>query len=287
MNKVMKIILQCSKGHIFVAAGLLAGIWTAASALGNQFDPGLLLTFCAVAGLYFLFTRHEEKESNDSTLKPVTAWLLLGYVVLYLVAIFFIHLLAASIVLWLVQFTIPLIIIKIRKQPLSSIGFSFKAIFKKAWIWLLACAGMTPFFVFAVRDSEMILPMISTGTFFIYLPLSVLSMLAMVTFCEEFFFRGAVLFAGLPIFRQPAWAVAISAILFAAYHLPMRYFNERSPFFQDLKGALGTVFSEHLIMGALLAFVVIRTRNVWHAIWIHAFFNGLSSVYQLSLKIQF
>lgn len=38
-------------------------------------------------------------------------------------------------------------------------------------------------------------------------------------------------------------------------------------------------------MGALLAFVVIRSRRVRHAIWIHVFLNGLSSVYQRSDKL--
>lgn len=86
-------------------------------------------------------------------------------------------------------------------------------------------------------------------------------LLALVVVCvapvvEETLFRG-VLLSGLMRHMRAGWAIAISAIIFGAVHLP------------DFKFAWFPVPALALL-GALLAWIRLRSRSLWPSIMMHA-----------------
>lgn len=84
--------------------------------------------------------------------------------------------------------------------------------------------------------------------------LSLVAMCILPAFSEELLFRGAVLGAVERFGRRRA--VLLAAVVFALYH-----FNLAQTFYQ-------------LFYGGFLAYVVVKTENVWYAVSLH-FFNNL------------
>jgi|GEM_PF-4771749 len=254
--------------------------------LKKEADISFILIFIPPLLLYHY--KFADQGLIPTSLPRKAAWGILIYFVLYFFLIFKITLLGASIIYWLVQFLIPIAILKSYGGSLDSISFDFKNIFKDFRIVLFSCLWLTPFLLYGIEDSEKILPMVTTVKFYIYLPLSILFMVVVAAFWEEFFFRGAIQTSLLSVFNSSfEIPVFLSSIFFGIYHFPFRYLNPKSPFFQDFFGSLASNISEQFLMGIFLGYVVYRSRNVWHGIWLHAFMNGISFVYKISQMIKF
>ncbi|MGE5106152.1 MAG: lysostaphin resistance A-like protein, partial [Sphingobacteriales bacterium] len=215
-----------------------------------------------------------------------TAIVLSVYTIIYLGSIYAINILGSSAALWLVQFIIPLILLKILEQPLSGINFLWKKIFKDFKYVLAVSAILVPFLIFNVRDSEQIIQLFKSWKIVLYFPVSILYMLLIVAFWEEFFFRGIVLNSVLKLTNNNAVAIFISAFLFGIYHLPMRYLNLKSPYYGDLTLSFAATISEQFLMGLFLGIIVNKSKNIWHGVWLHAILNGVSFIYQLSTMLK-
>ena len=256
--------------------------------LQQLFDFYFVISLLVPCGYYYW--KYPTKKQNlppHEMLGRKVALLLLAYSFVYFVLICFVHILAASVVLWLVQFMIPVIILKMSKVRLSAIGFEWRRIFSNFNDVIIVGVWLTPFLFFGVRDAQQIRSMTGSPSFYLYLPLGVLYMLLIVAFWEEFFFRGVLLRSWEACTGNVALSVFLSGLLFGVYHFPMRYFNQRSPFFHDAMGSVASTIQEQFLMGLFLAFVVYRSRNVWQGIWLHAFLNGFSAIYQVSKMIKF
>ncbi len=225
--------------------------------------------------------RHYVSEVQELT--KTTSRILIIYSLLYCVSIFFVHLLGSSVSYWLVQFLIPVLILKFFHERLELLDFRWNQIFRDFWVVLVTGIIILPFLLFSVRDSAQILVIARTWKILIYFPMSLLYMFVIVGFWEEFFFRGVVLKSILRLSRSPSLSIFTSALLFSSYHIPMRYFNTKSPYFENLWGSISATINEQFIMGLFLGFVVYKSRNVWHGVWLHSMLNGISFVYQLSL----
>lgn len=274
----------------FVALSLISLVLYSWSlhVLKQPFDFYFVISLVVPCGYYYWkYPTEKQGLPPHELLSRKVALVLLAYSFVYFVLIYFVHILAASIALWLVQFTIPLIILKLFKVRLSAIGFEWRKIFRNFTDVIIVSVWLTPFLFFGVRDAEAIRRMTGTPSFYLYLPLGVLYMLLIVAFWEEFFFRGVLLRSWEALTGKVAIPVFLSGLLFGVYHFPMRYFNQRSPFFHDAMGSLASTIEEQFLMGLFLAFVVYRSRNVWQGIWLHAFLNGFSSIYQISKMIKF
>jgi membrane protease YdiL (CAAX protease family) len=244
----------------------------------------LILILAVPTAIYFWYFK--DLEDTRTRLKWAVAIAMLAYAFVYFAATYFIHILAASVSLWLVQFLIPLAILKIGRDPLSTINFRWSAVFSKPIPLLIAAAFVTGPLLFVVRDSEQILPMFGSWRAGVFLPLSILYMVAIVAFWEEFFFRGVLMSSIQDLSKSAAAAVFFSALLFGTYHVPMRYFNSRSPYFGDLLSSIAATINEQFILGLFLGLIVYKSRNLWHGIWLHAVVNGVSFMYQLSQMLK-
>ncbi|MGZ5483694.1 MAG: CPBP family intramembrane glutamic endopeptidase [Pyrinomonadaceae bacterium] len=274
----------------FVALSLISTVLYSWSlhVLKKSFDFYFVICLLVPCGYYYWkYPTKKQRLPRHELLSRRVALVLLAYSFVYFVLINFVHILAASIALWLVQFTIPVVILKVSKVRLSAIGFEWRMIFGNFTDVIIVSIWLTPFLFFGVRDAEAIRRMTGTPSFYLYLPLGVLYMLLIVAFWEEFFFRGVLLRSLEACTGKVAIPVFLSGLLFGVYHFPMRYFNQRSPFFHDAMGSLASTIQEQFLMGLFLAFVVYRSRNVWQGIWLHAFLNGFSSIYQVSKMIKF
>lgn len=252
--------------------------------LKNELEFGLIVLLFVPCLVYAWHYRYDVFE--EAVLQRTTAAVLVGYAILYFVSIFFVHLLGASVLYWLVQFLIPILVLKVRKERLEALAFKWRYVFKDFWIVVVAGAVVFPVLLFSVRDSAQILVIARTWKILIYFPLSIIYMFLIVGFWEEFFFRGVVLRSLLQLTQNPSFAICASALLFSSYHIPMRYFNTRSPYFHDLWGSISATVNEQFIMGLFLGFIVYKSKNIWHGVWLHSMLNGLSFVYQLSLWVK-
>lgn len=252
--------------------------------LGQKIDAFFIIILAVPCLSYFWFY----KKTTDGTLivKNKTAVILTIYTAIYLSSIYFINLLGSSVSLWLVQFTIPLIILKTFKQPLKTINFQWKDTFKDFKFVLISTVIVVPFLLSGVRDSEQIIHLFKSWKGFIYMPMSAIYMLLIVAFWEEFFFRGIVQSSFLKLTKNSVASIFLSSFLFGVYHLPMRYFNPKSAYYGDLLQSFSATISEQFIMGLFLGIIVYKSKNVWHGIWLHSILNGLGFVYQLSLMIK-
>lgn len=77
---------------------------------------------------------------------------------------------------------------------------------------------------------------------------------------EELLFRGVIQQQIEKHFRNPVWAVWISAIIFSAFHLQFAGFFPR------------------LLLGALLGYLLLWTRSLWVPVVAHFVFNGAQIV---------
>lgn len=244
-----------------------------------------LILLLVVPCLFYGWVYHNDIVEGTE-LQKGTATILIAYAILYFVSIYFVHLLGSSVSYWLVQFLIPILILKILKERLASLAFQWSYVFKDFWVVLVAGAIVLPILLFSVRDSAQILAIAKTWKIVLYFPLSLIYMFIVVGFWEEFFFRGVILRSLLRLTNNSSFAIFGSALLFSCYHIPMRYFNSKSPYFNDLLGSISATINEQFIMGLFLGFIVHKSKNVWHGVWLHSMLNGLSFIYQLSLWIK-
>lgn len=94
------------------------------------------------------------------------------------------------------------------------------------------------------------------------LPLAVLAVGLMPGICEELLCRGTLL-SGFRRSLGPAWAVLLSAFLFAALHgSPHRFFPQ-------------------MWVGIALGLLTLRTGTIWPAVIVHALHNGMVVLAQL------
>lgn len=248
----------------------------------------LILAVPVIAFFYKYSDSEPDACEQAILLPPKTACFVVAYSIAYYIMIFKINILGASVCYWLVQFLFPCLILRYFGCSLAQVGFSFGNIFKDFGIVALSCIWLTPFLLYGVRDSDKILPMVTQLSFYIYLPASILMMVVIVAFWEEFFFRGAIQSSILSLFNMRfEYPVLITSIFFGIYHFPFRYLNEKSEHYNDILGSIASCLNEQFIMGVFLGLVVYKSKNVWHGIWLHAFMNGISNVYRMSQMIKF
>ena len=251
--------------------------------LNKRFEFGLI-GILLIPSLIYLWSYKKDTHVQGVKQKKTSVFLLI-YGVIYFISIFFINLLGSSIFYWLVQFTLPIIILKLCKESLSSVFFKWSRIFLDIKFVLLSSAILIPLLIFEVRDSEHILAMFQSWKIIVYLPISILYMLIIVGFWEEFFFRGIIQNSVLKLTNNASFSIFISALFFGTYHIPMRYFNEKSEYYGDLLSSIAGTINEQFIMGLFLGLVVYKSKNIWQGIWLHSILNGISFVYQLSLML--
>ncbi len=283
--KASNLLLSANRDIIFFSILSIAIHTAAAIYLRQDLDfglIGLLLLPC----IFYAWNYRLDACEETLLSKPLAVKLII-YTFLYLGGIFFVHILGGSVSYWLVQFLIPVLLIKIGKERIQALNFEWRNIFRDFWIVMVAALVIVPVLLFNVRDTEEILKIAKSWKILVYFPVSVLYMFLVAGFWEEFFFRGVILRSLLRLSENISFSIFVSSLLFAVYHFPMRYFNTRSPYFHDLWGSLAATINEQFIMGLFLGFVVYKSKNVWHGIWLHSMLNGISFVYQLSLWLKF
>jgi membrane protease YdiL (CAAX protease family) len=253
--------------------------------LERPFSLTLVGLLVPPAGIYLWWYRRNAP--CEDLIGRRSAWVLCVYAVLYLGATYVLNILAASVLLWLVQFLLPLVLLMLLGERTVSVGFEWKRAFSDPVPLGLASLITAPLLVLVVRDSEQILSMAATWKAAIYFPLSVIYMLLIVALWEEFFFRGVVMHSASRLSGNAAVAIFFSSLLFGTYHVPMRFMNERSEYFGNLLSSVAATINEQFILGLFLGLVVYKCRNVWHAIWLHALINGVSFMYKMSQMIKF
>lgn len=233
------------KNHIILAViVVLSGViysW-AITQLDRDFDFGLIALLLAPSLLYLWFYRNE-KHTEPLKHRKTPVFLLL-YGLFYFTSIFFINILGSSVAYWLVQFLLPIAILKICKEQLSGVFFKWTAVFSDVKFVIISAVIIIPFLVFGVRDSEQIIVLCQSWKIIVYLPLSILYMLVIVAFWEEFFFRGIILNSILKLSNNASVSIFISALLFGTYHIPMRYLNVNSEYYGDLLSSIASTINE-------------------------------------------
>ncbi len=252
--------------------------------LDRDFDFGLIALLLLPSLIYLWFYRNEK--SSEPLKHRKTAAFLFFYGLIYFISIFFINILGSSVAYWLVQFLIPIAILKICRESLSGIFLKWTAVFSDVKFVIFSAAIIIPFLIFGVRDSEQIIELCQSWKIIVYLPLSILYMLIVVAFWEEFFFRGIILNSILKLSNNASVSIFISALFFGTYHIPMRYLNVKSEYYGDLLASIASTINEQFIMGLFLGLIVYKSKNIWHGIWLHSILNGISFVYQLSLMLK-
>jgi membrane protease YdiL (CAAX protease family) len=271
--------------NIFIYSILSLALYLGTSLyLQHELEFGLIILLFIPCLFYSWVYRNDVFEGTE--LQKRTTIVLIIYATLYFISIFFVHLLGSSVSYWFVQFLIPILVLKVLKERLASLAFQWSHMFKDFWVVLVASAIVLPILLFNVRDSSQILAIAKTWKILVYFPLSLIYMFLVVGFWEEFFFRGVILRSLLRLTNNSSFAIFASALLFSSYHIPMRYFNSKSPYFDDLLGSISATINEQFIMGLFLGFIVHKSKNVWHGVWLHSMLNGLSFVYQLSLRVK-
>ncbi|MDD2715879.1 MAG: CPBP family intramembrane metalloprotease [Candidatus Wallbacteria bacterium] len=267
---------------MFVLTGI--GIYLGSCYYFKEF-PFLFVLWNLLAAIFLIRMNPSNEEKSGPDKK--TAVFLICYLAVYLISMYWLTILGASIFYWLVQFLIPAAILKFMGYSLKDVNFEFKRIFSGFRQMLPVMIWFLPLLMFTVRDSEKILQIMKTPKVFLWLPLAMLQMLIMVAFWEEFLFRGCLMSSLKSLTGSPVIAVAASSLIFGIYHFPMRYLNVKSEFFHSFYGALAGCIQEQFLMGVLLAIAVYKTKNVWSGIWLHAFLNGFSAIYKISQLIKF
>jgi membrane protease YdiL (CAAX protease family) len=249
--------------------------------------PDLIFIMVLSIPCLYYFWRYNKSKKENNPLRTSTSLILIIYAIVYFIAIYVVNFLGSSAALWLVQFILPLLILVLSKQNLSTINFRWSDIFKGFRSVLLCCLVLVPYLIFNVRDTEKLLPMLYSGKLFIFFPLSVMFMFISVAFWEEFFFRGVLLQSMCKLTSSGAASIFWTSIMFGIYHLPMRYLNVKSPTYGNFLDSMASTLNEQFILGLLLGILVWRSRNIWHGVWLHSILNGLSGAYVMSTWIKF
>jgi membrane protease YdiL (CAAX protease family) len=195
---------------------------------------------------------------------------------------------------WLSLVTIPALMIFLYRGralsawdflgTLSSVGLEKrKATNGLFWAALigLALSGLQ---LFLSRNKDQILEVLLSRKVFILFPVSLLLMLFLAGFTEEFFFRGVLQTRLQYLFKSNIVAVIVTSLLFGLYHLPYAYLNPRWPSHGNWADAFGAAFGQGVPMGLILGTLYVRTKgNLLACILVHALINSFPGM--LMIKI--
>jgi membrane protease YdiL (CAAX protease family) len=268
--------------QLFAIAGSLAVYISAGMIIGKPFEFVFIVVLLVAALAYALVQKHTPTLNEP---RKTTALLLLIYAGVYFAAIYPFNVLGMSVVYPVTHVLLPLVIIWAKAEKTDFIPFQWRAIFTGFGAVALAALITLPYLVFTIRDSAQILALLKSPKGWLYVPISVVYMIILVASWEEFLFRGVILSSLLRVTRSPALSIFVSSMAFAAYHIPMKYYNEKSPSYHEWPASIAGTFYEQFIMGLFLGFCVYRSKNLWHGIWLHGLFNGISFAYKMSLLI--
>ena len=170
------------------------------------------------------------------------------------------------------------------RSSLSTVGLE-KQRARNGIIWAvligLVLSGLQ---LFLSRNRDQILEVLGSRKVFILFPVSLIMMLFLAGFTEEFFFRGVLQTRLQRLFKSNVVAVLVTSGLFGLYHLPYAYLNPRWPSHGNWPDAFGAAFGQGVPMGLILGTVYVRTKNNLVAcVLVHALINSFPGM--LMIKI--
>lgn len=170
------------------------------------------------------------------------------------------------------------------RASLSTVGLE-KQRAKNGIIWAvligLVLSGLQ---LFLSRNKNQILEVLVSRKVFILFPVSLILMLFLAGFTEEFFFRGVLQTRLQRLFKSNVVAVLVTSLLFGLYHLPYAYLNPRWPSHGNWPDAFGAAFGQGVPMGLILGALYVRTKNNLVAcVLVHALINSFPGM--LMIKI--
>jgi len=194
---------------------------------------------------------------------------------------------------WLTLVLLPLFLLYLIQKPMipnysleqtfSSIGLTKKH-WKSGILWaFLLGLSFLPLQLFFSRQQEIILELLGSGRFFLLFPLVFTLMVLTAGFTEEFFFRGVLQTRLTRVFNSNLWAILLTSLLFAIYHLPFAYFLEHWPSHGNFHEALVAVLIEGVPAGIILGVLYARSKNLLAPILLHSTFNAIAGVVFLNL----
>jgi membrane protease YdiL (CAAX protease family) len=129
--------------------------------------------------------------------------------------------------------------------------------------------------VAAFQHRDEILALIRSGRALWLYPLTLVLMLGMAGFTEEFFFRG-FLQTRLEALTRSSWlAIVIASVLFSLYHVPYAFLNPNWPSAGDWGLAFRAAFANGLVGGVVLGTLYVRSgRNLVPCILLHSMINA-------------
>ena len=170
------------------------------------------------------------------------------------------------------------------RASLGTVGFDRqRATNGIAWAILigLALSGLQ---LFLSRNKEQILEVLVSRKVFVLFPLSLILMLLLAGFTEEFFFRGVLQTRLQNLFKSNVIAVIVTSMLFGLYHLPYAYLNARWPSHGNWPDAFAAALGQGVPMGLILGTLYVRTKNNLVAcVLVHALTNSFPGM--LMIKI--
>lgn len=170
------------------------------------------------------------------------------------------------------------------RASLSSVGLE-KGRARNGIVWAiiigLALSGLQ---LFLSRNKNQILEVLVSRKVFFLFPLSLILMLFLAGFTEEFFFRGVMQTRLQRLFRSNAAAVVVTSLLFGLYHLPYAFLNPRWPSHGNWPDAFAASFGQGVPMGLILGALYVRTKNnLVVCVVVHALINSFPGM--LMIKI--
>jgi membrane protease YdiL (CAAX protease family) len=170
------------------------------------------------------------------------------------------------------------------RASLSTVGLE-KQRAKNGMVWAvligLALSGLQ---LFLSRNKDQILEVLMSRKVFVLFPASLLLMLFLAGFTEEFFFRGVLQTRLQRLFRSNLAAVLVTSFLFGLYHLQYAYLNPRWPSHGNWPDALGAAFGQGVPMGLILGALYVRTKNNLVAcVLVHALINSFPGMLMIKM----
>lgn len=208
------------------------------------------------------------------------SWAALAYVPLYFVALFVS--LESELTHWVTLVGLPVLIAlgfgRARRLPselLATFGLHRRGWWRGiGWALLIGTAvSVLQILLFEHRDA--ILALVESGRALWLYPLTLLLMLALAGFTEEFFFRG-FLQTRLEMLTGSAWAaVGLASLLFALYHLPYAYLNPMWSSAGNWGLAWRAAFANGIPGGLVLgALYTLSGRNLVPCVVLHSMINA-------------
>jgi membrane protease YdiL (CAAX protease family) len=203
----------------------------------------------------------------SAELRSRDGWMALAYFAVYLTYLFFA--VESELRHWVTLVAIPLILAwallpggrRTVGGTLASVGLGRDGFWKGVGWVLLAGALITAFQVFCGGNAQEVQALFRDGRALYLLPLAFVMMLVFAGFTEELFFRGFLQTRLEALTGRPWMALLVSALLFAAYHVPYTLLNPHWPSYGDLPAALWAAFVNGFSGGLILGGVFLWTRG--------------------------